>query len=139
MNFRNQIILICLQLLISFLLLRQFIGGIKLYQLNRSAYKKRKKGETLKEWFFYSRYREEIPKIIIWFYLGVIVIHCICLIICTALYFTNHSYAVGRIIALVIYWFDAFWIILFIILFNRPSSRDWAYDRWITKRRGKGK
>lgn len=137
MILRNQIILICLQFLISFLLLRQFISGIKLYQLNRSAYKKRKKEETLKEWFFCSRFKEEIPKIIIRFYLGVMTIHCICLITCIALYFTSYSYVVGRIIALGIYWFDASWIIAFIVLFNCPFSRDWAYDRWITKRRRK--
>ena len=47
----------------SFFDIRGFLYGLKLYQLNNSAYKKRKKNESLKEWFLYTRYKEEIPKI----------------------------------------------------------------------------
>ena len=46
---------------VAFVIIRSNISGILDYQLNRSALKKRKKDETVKEWLLYSRFREEIP------------------------------------------------------------------------------
>ena len=69
MNFRRQIFVIVTSYLLSFLFIRGFLWGVKEYPLNNSARKKRKKGETFKEWFLYSRYRKEIPKILLILYL----------------------------------------------------------------------
>ena len=44
MSIERQIILLVLSELLSFIYFRGFIVGIKFYQLNKSAYKKRKKG-----------------------------------------------------------------------------------------------
>ena len=82
MSFKNQCVVILLCYFISLLFVRGFLYGIKRYQLNNSAYKKRKKGETFKEWLFYSRYKEEIPKMLRVLYYTVLVIHPVCLIAC---------------------------------------------------------
>ena len=82
MSFRNQIIAVVLAFFLSFYYIRSFLWGVKRYQLNNSAYKKRKKGESFKEWLFYSRYKEEIPKILRVFYYSLLIIHPACLIIC---------------------------------------------------------
>jgi len=62
-SFPYQILGILIGFLLEFLYARGFLNGIKCYQLNRNAYKKRKKGETFKEWLFYDRWKNEIPKI----------------------------------------------------------------------------
>ena len=68
MRFLNQIIISSLCFLVSFIFLRGFLYGIKRYKINNSAYKKRKKDETIKEWFFYSRYKDILPKFFLYFY-----------------------------------------------------------------------
>ena len=78
MSLKNQIVVIFLCFLVSFIYIRGFLYGIKRYQLNNSAYKKRKKGETFKEWLFYIRYKEEIPKILRVLYYSVLIIHPTC-------------------------------------------------------------
>ena len=62
MDLERQILLVVIGYLLSFIYIRGFISGEKDYQLNTSAIKKRNKGQTFKEWFLYSRFREEIPK-----------------------------------------------------------------------------
>ena len=123
-----------------FCYLRAFLSGLKHYQLNNSAYKKRKKGETLKEWFLYSRYREEIPKFLLVLYFSFILMHLIGLILCIFFYITIMSLETGRIILKVMFYVDLTWSLLLYLLFwnrrNEPGERV-KYSRWITKRRGK--
>ena len=54
--------------LLNIVLARSILTPISTYYLNKSAQKKREKGQTIKEWFLYSRYREEIPRGWIIFY-----------------------------------------------------------------------
>lgn len=42
--------------------IRGLITGLVKYKLNRSAFNKRKKDQTIKEWFLYLRFRDLIPK-----------------------------------------------------------------------------
>ena len=99
MSLRNQIIVILLCFLISFFELRVFLYGIKRYQLNNSAYRKRKKGENFKEWLFYSRYKEEIPKILRTLYYSVLIIHPTCLIGCLFTSIILFPLNIGEILA----------------------------------------
>ena len=46
MSFKNQVIVIILCYFLSVFFIRGFLYGIIRYQLNNSAYKKRKKGTT---------------------------------------------------------------------------------------------
>lgn len=50
--------------------IRGLITGLVKYKLNRSAFNKRKKDQTIKEWFLYLRFRDLIPKswIILYFW-----------------------------------------------------------------------
>lgn len=138
MSFKNQVIVILLCYLISLLFLRGFLYGIKRYQLNNSAYKKRKKGETFKEWLFYSRYKEEIPKILCVLYYTVLIIHPVCLIACVFTHIITLPLNLGEALAFFIAGFDVVWMLVIALLFWSPGP-DYAYERWITKKRGQNK
>ena len=135
MDIKNQLLVIfcCYVLCISFL--RFFLYGIKRYQLNNSAYKKRKKGETFKEWLLYSRYKEEIPKILRILYFTVLLIHPLCQIVCLLIRNVKLQFNLGAIIATNVVIFDCVWMTIISLLFWSPRRGD-VYDRWITKRRG---
>lgn len=138
MSFKNQVIVILLCYLISLISLRSFLYGIKRYQLNNSAYKKRKKGETFKEWLFYCRYKEEIPKMLRVLYYIVLIIHPVCLIACVLVYIIKLSLNLGEALAIFIVGFDVVWMLVIELLFWSPR-RDYAYERWITKKRGQNR
>jgi len=133
MSLRNQIFVTSACFLISFFYLRGMLYGIKRYQLNNSSYKKRKKGETFREWLFYSRYSKEIPIVLRIFYYVVLLIHPICILCCILFCFIGLEKDTGRIIATAIAGFDATWILIIALLFWSPG-RDFAYERWIRKR-----
>lgn len=135
MSLKNQIVVIFLCFLVSFIYIRGFLYGIKRYQLNNSAYKKRKKGETFKEWLFYIRYKEEIPKILRVLYYSVLIIHPTCLIACLFAYIIRLPLNIGRILATAIAGLDAAWMLVIALLFWSPGP-DYAYERWIIKKRG---
>lgn len=59
-NVKDQLIAILLLYPVFFLYIRSFLSSEILYQLNNSAYKKRKKGQTFSEWLFYSRFLQQI-------------------------------------------------------------------------------
>lgn len=138
MSFKNQVIVILLCFLIAFLDVRGFLYGIKRYQLNNSAYKKRKKGESFKEWLFYSRYKEELPKMLRVLYYTVLIIHPVCLIACVFAYIITLSLNFGGALAIFIAGFDVVWMLVIALLFWSPG-RDYAYERWITKKRGQNR
>ena len=75
----------------SFWELRDFISGEIVYQMSYRAFRRKKKGQTLKEWFLYSRFREEIPRGFLTFYFVIIVIHLVILIALFILYLTTSS------------------------------------------------
>ena len=134
MSFERQILVIALMSLLAFFYDRGFILGIKNYQLNNSAYKKRKKGETIGEWFLYTRYRDIIPKGWIIFYFILLALHVLCFIICIVVNFTSQS-KIGEIVAIFTFFFDVAWVLVLHILFwsKKPG---YAYERWIQKKRG---
>ena len=137
MNIGEQIIALLGVFLLSFTYLRGFLCGIKRYQLNNSAYKKRKKGETFKEWLFYSRYKEEIPKILLVLYFLVLSFHMVGLVTCVFLYTINLPREIGGLIVGIIVCFDIAWMLIITLLFWRPGrGRSFAYERWINKKKG---
>lgn len=138
MSLRNQIIAILGCYLLSLLYARGFFYGIKRYQLNNSAYKKRKKEETFKEWLFYSKYKDEIPKALRLLYYSVLIIHPACVIACLITHTITMPLDIGGMLASVIVFFDAAWMFL-LGLFFWSSKPGFAYDRWIAKKRGQKK
>ena len=131
MNFKNQITVISLLFILSFLFLRMFFYGIKRHCLNNSAYKKRKKGETFLEWLFYSRYKKEIPRILRIHYILVVLIHLFCFMFCALLYIVHRPTLAGDIAARIVFWFDVIWILIIALLFS-GSKPGFIYERWIT-------
>lgn len=134
MSFENQFVVILICYFTAFLFIRGFLYGIKRYQLNNSAYKKRKNGETFKEWLLYNRYQEEIPKILQTLYYSVLIIHPACLIACLFVYIIKLPLNIGGILATFIAGFDVVWMLVIALLFWSPR-RDYAYERWIPKKK----
>lgn len=132
MNISDQILAISLMYAQSFIYLRVILYGIKRYVLNNSAYKKRKKGENIREWFTYSRWRNVIPKFFIIFYFVIVVIHPILLILCVILNKLGLDDSYGECIALVTISFGYIWISAFLIF----QARDYF---GLIHRRGMGK
>lgn len=127
----RMLLALSLAFLLAYFFYRGFLWGLKLYRLNNSAYKKIKKGETFKEWFLYSRYRDVIPKPLLVFYFFFLALHAAAFLICIILHFCVGAWVLYIVRAVVI--FDGAWIVLVGILFWSKEP-GFAYDRWIKKR-----
>ena len=143
MSIALQISIIFLMLVFIFGYLRSFLFGIKRYQLNNSAYKKRKKGETFVEWLLYRRWKEEIPKGFILLYYSTLLIHLASILACLLFHISNLRISVGgsyigEVIVKCITVGDALvWLIIQLLFWSR--GRTTPYERWITKNRGQKK
>ncbi len=135
MSLERQILLVMLCYLLSFFYIRMFIWGVIGYQLNNSALKKRRKGLTFKEWLFYTRYREEIPKVLIAVYMVMLLIHPIVLITCVVLYFLLGMNEVGPMLAKGVSLFFFGWRLIYFLMFWSPRPGI-PFERWIKKKRG---
>lgn len=134
MSLFRQILVISMTFLVSFIYLRSFLYGIKRYQLNTSAFKKRKKGETILEWFLYTRYKDVIPKGWRIFYYAFIIFNFSCLLVCVILSILKVPQTVGTFIAKLSF-INCIWMTVVGLLFwsKKPG---YAYERWIQKKRG---
>lgn len=131
----DQLIGILLCWLLSFWIIRWYLRGIKIYPLNPSARKKRKKGETIREWFFYTRYRQEIPKFFLGLYFVVLIVNMAALLVWIVQHFMGPYPDVGYLIFLCLAAFDGAWMLLLRLMFwSRNGSM--PYERWAPKKRG---
>ena len=131
----DQLIGILLCWLLSFWIIRWYLRGIKIYPLNPSARKKRKKGETIREWFFYTRYRQEIPKFFLGLYFVVLLVNMAALLVWIVQHFMGPYPDVGYLIFLCLAAFDGIWMLLLRLMFwSRDGSM--PYERWVPKKRG---
>ncbi len=131
----DQLIGILLCGLLSFWIIRWYLWGIKIYPLNPSARKKRKKGETIREWFFYTRYRQEIPKFFLGLYFVVVILNAAAIFAWIVQHFMGPYPDVGYLIFLCLAAFDGAWMLLLRLMFwSRDGSM--PYERWVPKKRG---
>ena len=131
----DQLIGILLCWLLSFWIIRWYLRGIKIYPLNPSARKKRKKGETIREWFFYTRYRQEIPKFFLGLYFVVLIVKVAAILVWIVQHFMGPYPDVGYLIFLCLAAFDGAWMLLLRLMFwSRDGSM--PYERWAPKKRG---
>lgn len=121
---------------LSFAMIRSHIGGILGYQLNRNAWKKRKKGETVKEWLLYSRFREEIPKAILILYFIILSIHPVAMLVCYIVYRAELPAEIGACATYSMLYFNAAWTTVLSLMFRRGKDKRVRYERWIKRRRG---
>lgn len=131
----DQLIGILLCGLLSFWIIRWYLWGIKIYPLNPSARKKRKKGETIREWFFYTRYRQEIPKFFLGLYFVVLLVNMAALLVWIVQHFMGPYPDVGYLIFLCLAAFDGAWMLLLRLMFWSRDG-DMPYERWVPKKRG---
>lgn len=122
----------------SFWELRDFISGEIVYQMSYRAFRRKKKGQTLKEWFLYSRFREEIPRGFLTFYFVVTAIHLVILIALFILHLTISSNYPGTCLTFLITAFDLLLGLTIRLLFWK-SGLGLKYERWIYRRRGNRK
>ena len=133
--YHQQIIAIILCALLAFLTIRWYLWGIKTYPLNTSARKKRKKGETIREWFLYTRYQEEIPKFFLGLYFVIVFFHPAVLIVWVIQHFVGPYPFFGHCMTVTLVVFDAVWMLLLRLMFwSRDGSM--PYERWVPKKRG---
>ena len=131
----DQLIGILLCWLLSFWIIRWYLRGIKIYPLNPSARKKRKKGETIREWFFYTRYRQEIPKFFLGLYFVVLIVNVAAILVWVVQHFMGPYPDVGYLIFLCLAAFDGAWMLLLRLMFWSRDG-DVPYERWVPKKRG---
>lgn len=131
----DQLIGILLCWLLSFWIIRWYLWGIKIYPLNPSARKKRKKGETIREWFLYTRYREEIPKFFLGLYFVIVFLHAAVLIVWVIQHFVGPYPFFGHCMTVTLIVFDAVWMLLLRLMFWSRDG-DMPYERWAPKKRG---
>ena len=133
--YHEQIIAIIACALLAFLTIRWYLWGIKNYPLNTSASKKRKKGETIREWFFYTRYREEIPKFFLGLYFVVVILNVAAILAWIVQNFMGPYPDLGHKILVCLGVFDGIWMFLLRLMFwSRDGSM--PYERWAPKKRG---
>lgn len=131
----DQLIGILLCWLLSFWIIRWYLWGIKIYPLNPSARKKRKKGETIREWFFYTRYRQEIPKFFLGLYFVVLIVNVAAILVWIVQHFMGPYPDLGHKILVCLGVFDGIWMFLLRLMFwSRDGSM--PYERWAPKKRG---
>ena len=135
-SFSNQIIVIVLCFGLSLFFLRWFFWIVKRHCLNNSALKKTNKGQTFKDWLLYSRYHDIIPKILLFLYFTILIIHPLFLIFICVSNFINGLNVVASILVKVIVFFDLGWSTLIYILFWSPGRSSMKIERWITKKHG---
>lgn len=133
--YHQQIIAIILCALLAFLTIRWYLWGIKTYPLNTSARKKRKKGETIRERFLYTRYREEIPKFFLGLYFVIVFLHAAVLIVWVIQHFVGPYPFFGHCMTVTLIVFDAVWMLLLRLMFWSRDG-DMPYERWVPKKRG---
>lgn len=90
---------------------------------------------TFQEWFLYTRYRKELPKILVRLYFVITVGHPLVLAVCFLLYLVGPYPEIGGNIAKGAMWFDIGWVLILEIAFWNWPERTPYYSRWI-KRRG---
>lgn len=136
LSLQRQIVLIVICWALAIFYIRWILAGIIGYQLNNSAFKKRQKGITFRERFFYSRYREEIPKVFFYLYFIILIVHPLILLACLILHVLGPFDGIGGILSKGVAIFDLAWLLLYILAFWVGHGSTPNYSRWIKKKRG---
>ena len=132
---------VVLFVLIAFSLLvyacyRSWVCGIKYYQLNKNALKKRSKGQSFWEWLFLSRFKEEIPLFFRIFNVVLIVVSLLYIALYVFGYITKivpSNICRTGLWCLIV--FHSSWMLILRVLFWTTQTKK-PYERWIKKKRG---
>lgn len=135
MNFYEHACVVLVWYVISFFYIRLTLAGIISYQLNNSTLKKRKQGQSVREWFLYKRFRDVVPKTLLLLYFVIVFGHPLMTLVCLFLYLVGPYPEIGRVLVTGVMIFDFGWQVIYVLAFwTRDSKPD--YSRWIKKKRG---
>lgn len=123
----------------SFIAVRSFLNGVKELYLSKHEKKQRKKGQSFKEWFLYTRYRIEIPTIFLWLYFIVLIIHPLLFIFVCIAYFIFTLQTISWVAIIVTIVFDFLWNFIIWLLTWKPGERAMHYEYLIAKPKKKKK
>ena len=121
---------------LSVWLYRGVLDAIIRYQMDKNAAEKRREGQSRKERFLYSRFRDVLPRFAVIWYFIVVAIHPLILAVCVILTLADVPNEVGKWVAASTFGFDLFWIIGSWFLFYDPKDGGYKWSRWIKKKRG---
>ncbi len=125
---------VMMSLVLFWYLQRSFLDGLIIYLLNKSAIKKRKKGQTLKEYLLYTRFKTEIPKSFLVFYYFTIVSHLLVSVALVIMALLEYSEDLILKILGILFYFNCGWTTIIGILFWSPG-KSFNYGRWISKKK----
>ena len=136
-EFPYQMFCLSFTFIFSFISLFAFLSSIVSVRLNKSAIKKRKKGQNFKEWLLFSRFKDVIPKFWRFFYIIVSVIDFLGILICILLNIFDASLKTSTIMVLFICCFDVILMGLHSIIFWMPNDRfsNKAIKKWFGKKK----
>lgn len=122
--------------LLNFIGTRGYIRCVIDYCLNTSAGKKRRKGQSFKEWFFYTRYRDIVPKIMLIWYFGFIVLYLLFVLAVVILTVFNFNYEKIRFICWINVLITSLTGLIVAILFSDHKSPGGInVSRWIVRKK----
>jgi hypothetical protein len=138
MNIAYELLGISFAFLYTFVAFRLLFWSIIDYLLKKNKKIKIKKGQSFMEWLLYTRFRNEIPRILLYLYYTMISLHLIsylCVLMAiTFNTFINIAQTINKNIPII----DIFILMILVIVFYSPE-RDLNIGRWIKKRRKKDK
>jgi len=117
----------------SFWDMRAFLSGLESHLLGKSNKKRRKRGETVIEWFLYTRWRDLIPLRFLIMYFFIIITHSIAIGLCVYLHFVDHGYIITTYIIHSILYFDCLYGLILHFRYAWPS-RSYKYNKFKKKK-----
>ena len=140
----SKIAVICCNVFLDiyfWIVVRSYILEIERYRLNKSAYKKIRKDQTLFEWFTHKRFLDVIPKIFLIWYYETVALNFLIEIVAIVLYLYDYTYYANLIIVLKIIK-DGICKSIANIMLRKPKNNkkgETEYSKWFEKRPGKKK
>ena len=118
---------------LSVWLYRGVLDAIIRYQMDKNAAEKRREGQSRKERFLYSRFRDVLPRFAVIWYLIIVAIHPIALTAYIILTLAGVPQAIWKWVFFSPFLFDAVWITVVHVMFWQ-SKPGFKIDRWIKKK-----
>lgn len=136
MNYSRHFTVLFLSFLIFYFSTRSFISGVIDYCLNTSARKKRRKGQTFKEWFFYTRFRDVIPKIMLVWYFGTLWVFVFAVVVVIIMALVNFDSNIVMFFCVIILHIAVFPGFIAYFMFKNPKAPGgWDHSRWIKRKK----
>lgn len=134
MKYISCIVALTIWSFILYFSVRSFIYSVISYKLNKSAYKKRKNNQNLIEWFFYIRFRDVVPKIMLIWYFGHILLYFVSVFIVAFMALLGIKIEIVRIVCEIVFAIEVIPGLICYFMFRRIKHRDWqGVSRWVDR------